>query len=133
MFLLDTNIWLECLLGQAQAKVVSELLDMLTPAEMCLTDFSLHSIGVICSRLRQTDVFIKFVEDVLTDGGVSIVSVPPDELKRVAEIMNQFYLDFDDAYQYVAAELEEVIIISFDKDFEKTDKGRLTPLQVLQR
>ena len=48
MFLLDTNIWLERLLGQGQAEVVAELLDTLAPSDMCMTDFTLHSIGVIC-------------------------------------------------------------------------------------
>ena len=43
-----------------------------------------------------------------------------------------FGLDFDDAYQYVAAELEKAEIVSFDKDFDQTEKGRLTPIQVLK-
>ena len=53
-------------------------------------------------------------------------------MKRLVEIMNRFNLDFDDAYQYVAAEIEKVVIVSFDKDFDKTDQGRLTPMQVIQ-
>ncbi len=119
MFLLDTNIWLERLLGQGQAEVVAELLDTLSPSDMCITDFTLHSIGVICNRLNQRDVFIKFVDDVLIDAGV-------------VEIIDLFRLDFDDAYQYVAAELEKATIVSFDQDFDKTEQRRLTPMQVLK-
>ena len=119
MFLLDTNIWLERLLGQGQAEVVAELLDTLSPSDMCMTDFTLHSIGVICNRLNQRDVFIKFVDDVLIDAGV-------------VEIIDLFRLDFDDAYQYVAAELEKATIVSFDQDFDKTEQRRLTPMQVLK-
>lgn len=132
MFLLDTNIWLERLLGQEQSKIVGELLDNLEPSEIVMTDFSLHSIGVICNRLKQRDVFIKFVEDVLIDSSVRIVNIPPSQMKRLVEIMNRFNLDFDDAYQYVAAEIEKAKIVSFDKDFDKTDQGRLTPMQVIQ-
>jgi predicted nucleic acid-binding protein len=119
VFLLDTNIWLERLLGQGQAEVVAELLDTLSPSDMCMTDFTLHSIGVICNRLNQRDVFIKFVDDVLIDAGV-------------VEIIDLFRLDFDDAYQYVAAELEKATIVSFDQDFDKTEQRRLTPMQVLK-
>ena len=34
MFLLDTNIWLERLLGQEQSKIVGQLLDNLEPSEI---------------------------------------------------------------------------------------------------
>ena len=132
MFLLDTNIWLERLLGQGQAEVVSELLDKLSSSDMCMTDFTLHSIGVICNRLKQRDVFIKFVDDVLIDSDVLLVSIPANKMKRVVEIMDRFGLDFDDAYQYVAAEIKRAIIVSFDKDFDKTEQGRLTPMEVLK-
>ena len=133
MFLLDTNIWLERLLGQRQAEVVAELLDNLSPSDMCTTDFTLHSIGVICNRLKQRDTFVRFVDDVLIDSDVLLVSIPANKMKRVVEIMERFGMDFDDAYQYVAAELEKATIVSFDKDFDKTEQGRLTPMQVLKR
>jgi len=132
VFLLDTNIWLERLLGQGQTEVAAELLDRLSPSDMCMTNFTLHSIGVICNRLKQRDVFIRFVDDVLIDAGVVLVSIPANQMKRVVEIMERFGLDFDDAYQYVAAEIEKATIVSFDKDFDKTDQGRLTPMQVLK-
>lgn len=131
MFLLDTNIWLERLLGQRQADIVGDLLDTLFTSEMCMTDFTLHSIGVICNRLQQRDVFVQFVEDLLIDSDVLVVTVPPKAMKRVVEVMNNFNLDFDDAYQYVAAEREKAIIISFDKDFDKTEQGRWTPIQAI--
>jgi uncharacterized protein len=132
VFLLDTNIWLERLLGQGNAEVVAELLDKLSPSDICMTDFTLHSIGVICNRLKQRDVFVKFVDDVLSDGGVLLVSIPANKMKRVVEIMDRFNLDFDDAYQYDSAEIEKAIIVSFDKDFDKTEQGRLSPTQVLK-
>lgn len=131
MFLLDTNIWLERLLGQRQADIVGELLDTLSTSEMCMTDFTLHSIGVICNRLQQRDVFVQFVEDLLIDSDVFVVTVPPKAMKRVVEVMNNFNLDFDDAYQYVAAEREKAIIISFDKDFDKTEQGHWRPIQAI--
>ena len=38
-----------------------------------------------------------------------------------------FSLDFDDAYQYATAEHFDLAIVSFDADFDRTDRGRLTP------
>lgn len=131
MFLLDTNIWLERLLGQDNSEVVGELLEALETCDICLTDFSLHSIGVICHRLQQVQVFLQFLQAVVIEGEVLVIGVPPQALSRVVEIMDQMRLDFDDAYQYVAAEQHEACIVSFDRDFDKTERGRLTPVQVL--
>lgn len=41
-----------------------------------------------------------------------------------------FHLDFDDAYQYAAAETHNMTLVSFDADFDKTSRGRCTPQQV---
>lgn len=35
----------------------------------------------------------------------------------------QFNLDFDDAYQYVAAQKTNLSLISFDTDFDHTERG----------
>ncbi|MFA6372325.1 MAG: hypothetical protein WCW68_06850 [Methanothrix sp.] len=45
--------------------------------------------------------------------------------------MKSFHLDFDDAYQYVAAERNDLVLVSFDADFDKTDMGRKTPADIL--
>lgn len=131
MYLLDSNIWLERLLGQAQSAVVGQLLDQLPTDQILMTDFTFHSLGVILNRLGQRSVFTLFVQDVLIDGGVALTSLPPTAMQRVVAVMEQFGLDFDDAYQYVAAERENVAIISFDTHFDQTDRGRQTPAQIL--
>ena len=46
--------------------------------------------------------------------------------------MEQFRLDFDDAYQYVAAEWAEAVIVSYDDDFDRTVRRRQTPVDVLR-
>lgn len=132
MYLLDTNIWLERLLNQENSAVVGELLTTLSPTEICMTDFTLHSIGVICDRLKQIEIFQQFVQDVVIDGNVQIVSVPLDTLGDVVKAIDQFNVDFDDAYQLVAARNIPASIVSFDRDFDKTDLGRLTPAQILE-
>jgi predicted nucleic acid-binding protein len=131
VYLLDTNIWLERLLGQAQSVVVGQLLDRLPTEQMLMTDFTLHSLGVILNRLGQRAMFTVFVQDVLIDGGVALTSLPPLAMSQVVAVSDQFGLDFDDAYQYVVAARENVGIVSFDAHFDQTDRGRQTPAQVL--
>jgi len=44
--------------------------------------------------------------------------------------MDEFKLDFDDAYQYIAAEKYDLTIVSFDSDFDRTTRGRKTPSEI---
>ena len=46
-------------------------------------------------------------------------------------ISKKFNLDFDDAYQYVAAEEYNLTLVSFDSDFDRTERGRKTPAEIL--
>jgi len=133
VYLLDTNIWLERLLGQAQSATVGQLLDRLSTDQMLISDFTLHSLGVILNRLGHRAVFPVFVQDVLIDGGVALISLPPTNMAPVVAAMDRFGLDFDDAYQYIVAEREHAAIVSFDGHFDQTDRGRLTPSQVLRQ
>lgn len=131
IYLLDTNIWLERLLGQERSEEVGQMLDTLSSERFLLTDFALHSLGVILGRYKQQATLLVFVQDVLLDSDVVLVSVPPEDISQVIVAMDRFGLDFDDAYQYVAAEREEATIVSFDGHFDKTERGRLTPAEVL--
>ena len=58
--------------------------------------------------------------------------MPFHQLQRVAEACVAHRLDFDDAYQYVAAELHGLKVVSLDADFDRTPNGRLTPAAALQ-
>jgi predicted nucleic acid-binding protein len=46
--------------------------------------------------------------------------------------MEKYSLDFDDAYQYVAAKKMNLTMISFDSDFNKTPEKRVLPGQIIQ-
>ena len=48
-------------------------------------------------------------------------------------ITERFNFDFDDAYQYVIAEKYNLTIISFDTDFDRTERGRKTPAEIIGR
>jgi len=105
MYLLDTNIWLERMLDQAQSKGVGQLLSQVSSGQLLMMDFSLHSIGVILHRLNRQVEFLRFVRDLFVDGAVGLISLEPADMERLVAAIDQFGLDFDDAYQYVAAEM----------------------------
>ena len=132
MFLIDTNIWLERLLDQEDSKEVAHFLDSFTSDQFIITDFSLHSIGVICNRLHKEKKFLQFVEDTLIQGNITLGSLLPADMERVVAVIKKYTLDFDDAYQYVAAEKYGAVLVSFDSDFNKTDLGKKKPSELLK-
>jgi predicted nucleic acid-binding protein len=60
-----------------------------------------------------------------------LVQVGASEMPEVTRVSQEFGLDFDDAYQYVAAEKHDLRLLSFDRDFDATRRGRQTPQEVL--
>ncbi|MBI1878729.1 MAG: PIN domain-containing protein [Chloroflexi bacterium] len=132
MYLVDTNIWLERLLDQTNSEEVRRFLDQIPSDQLLITDFSFHSIGVILNRLGQRVGLLHFVQDVFLDGGVGLVSLEPFEMQRLVEVIEAFNLDFDDAYQYVAAEKYAAVLVSFDNDFNRTPERKMTPAEILE-
>jgi hypothetical protein len=130
MFLVDTNVWLELLLGQQKSGEVHEFLSAWSASELAITDFSLYSIGIILTRLKKDAAFGNFLADTLDEGGVRLLRLDPEGLKGILTARARFGLDFDDAYQYVAAEKYGLALISFDVDFDRTERGRKTPAEV---
>ena len=55
--LIDTNIFLEVLLEQVQANDAQALLATVEAHEFFISDFSLHSIGLLLFRRKQFHVF----------------------------------------------------------------------------
>ncbi|HLG34275.1 MAG TPA: PIN domain-containing protein [Bacteroidia bacterium] len=114
-YLVDTNIFLEVLLNQEKKVKCKKFLND-HAGQICLSDFSLHSVGVILFRYSRTDIFDKFVEDLQHNAG--IVSLPFSEYRRVAEARKKFTLDFDDSYQLCVAKNYDLAIVTMDKDFK---------------
>ncbi len=53
-------------------------------------------------------------------------------MERLVAVIDHFELDFDDAYQYVAAEMYDLELVSFDGDFDRTERGRITPGEIVE-
>lgn len=98
MYLVDTNLRLERLLGRANSDEVGEFLNQLSSNQLCITDFAFHSLCVILTRLKQKAALLDFVQDVFVNGAVTVISLKPEETQDLLAAMNKYQLDFDDAY-----------------------------------
>ena len=116
MYLIDTNVFLEILLGQEKKETAKQFLNS-HQGELFITDFTLHSIGVVLFRLKLPEIFLEFVQDVLPN--VEVVTLPESEYEKVAEFDLKYGLDFDDAYQCAVAVSKGLTIVTMDDDFRK--------------
>ena len=127
---IDTNIFLEIILAQEKARDAKALLSTIGKHYFFTSDFSLHSIGILFFYRKQQDIFQQFVKDMIIDAGMSIISLSVDDMDGVVKTSQEFNLDFDNSYQYVVAEKYDLILVSFDSDFDRTSKGRKTPSEI---
>ncbi len=131
MFLVDTNVWLELLLEQENADEVRQFLGSVESNHLFITDFAFHSIGIVLTELKRIEALLQFVQDTLLDGAVHLIHLKPEDVASIVRVMKNFNIDFDDAYQYIAAEQFGLTIISFDSDFDRTEKGCKTPCKIV--
>ena len=82
-----------------------------------ITDFSLHSIGVILFRYNKKDIFQKFIDDILPN--LKLITLPIKFYGKITKTSKNLKLDFDDAYQYSTAKHYGLKLVTMDKNFEK--------------
>lgn len=116
MFLIDTNVFLEILLTQEKREVCKGFLDK-NIESLYISDFSLHSIGVILFKNNKEGIFQKFLNDIIPRA--NIINLSKESYKDLSDIKKKFELDFDDAYQYKVANDYKLEIVTMDRDFEK--------------
>lgn len=133
MYLIDTNVWLELLLRQERATEVEEFLNGVKGRDIAISEFAADSVGVILTRLGKDELYEDFISDTLEDTAVLRIHLETDDLRKLLQVRKRFRLDFDDAYQYVAAEKHNLTLVSFDADFDRTERGRKTPADVLKQ
>jgi len=131
VYLLDTNIFLELLLEQGNSDSVRALLTSKSPEELSISDLAFHSIGIILYQKNAAHLFSDFIRDLFGDGGIAIISLGSEDMERLEHVSTIFNLDFDDAYQYVIAEKFGLVLVSFDTDFDRTDRKRIIPADIL--
>lgn len=132
-FLIDTNIFLEIILEQEKAEEAKTLLSKTEDHDFFMSDFSLHSIGLLLFFRKQHNIFQQFLKDIVFNAGMIVTSLSANDMERVIASAKKFNLDFDDAYQYVIVEKYGLTMVSFDSDFDRTERGRTTPAVALKK
>ncbi|NJF25658.1 PIN domain-containing protein [Thermococcus sp. Bubb.Bath] len=113
MYLVDTNVFLEILLSQEKKEEAKRFL-IENEGKLSVSDFALHSIGIILFKLKRPEVFREFLNDVLPN--VTLLTLPEGKYEYVVEIHLQSGLDFDDAYQCALARTFNLTIATLDSD-----------------
>lgn len=126
VFLIDSNVFLEALLEQEKSNKAYLFIKEHKPYELFISDFALHSIGIILFKLNEQDLFKTFLANVIYNK-IKVLSTNERELEQVTQCAKEFSLDFDDAYQYTITKQYNLKLVSFDKDFDKTDLKRIEP------
>jgi len=130
-YLVDTNVWLELLLDQEKANVSSEFFDLIPTSQLYISDFTIHSMGVILSRFKKYDILKKVLIDLFVDGHIEQVSLESTDLLTVIDNIQSLKLDFDDSYQFTVASKYNLIIVTFDKDFNAKGIRKKLPEEII--
>jgi len=80
-----------------------------------MSDFALHSIGVILFRYNLEAAFDAFVEEVLPR--VEVFRLPHKDYASLTDIRARLGFDFDDAYQLAVAKAFGMRIVTLDAHF----------------
>ncbi len=126
-YLFDTNIWLERLLDQDKSETVFKLLNTIPLEQIFISDFALHSIGLILSRLKKLEILDKFIKDLFFNGQIEQLSLEPDDFLDIISNIEKHKLDFDDSYQLTIAQKYDLTIVTFDNDFNINGINKQTP------
>ena len=115
MYLVDTNIFLEILLDQKRSSDCKKFLEK-NYDKIFISDFSLHSIGVILFRYKKKEIFKDFIQDILPE--IKILNLPSKAYDIFIETTELPNFDFDDLYQYSVAKYFDLEIVTLDSDFK---------------
>ncbi len=116
MYLIDTNIFFEILLKQDKSELCKSFLEKNIGA-INISDFTLHSIGIILFKQNEELLFLRFISDTLPKA--NLLTLPKDKYEEIIKIKNEFKLDFDDSYQYNICKHFNLKFVTMDQDFKK--------------
>ncbi len=122
--LLDTNILLEVLFKQERSKKSLNILQQIQSGKYLgwILDFSIYSIAIAAKRANiSEEKFEKFLKIITAIENLSILHCPAFYIAQAYTNCEKQKLDFDDALHYTIAKENKMALVSYDKDFKKTD------------
>ena len=131
MYLIDANRILEVLYKRSRWVESYRLLNLIKEGSIkaYILHFTIHGISAI---LGEPDLVAKFISEILSWKGLTIADLSLEEELLASKIAGDIGLDFDDGLQYYFAKSKNIPIVSFDKDFDKTDVKRLEPHDIIK-
>lgn len=129
--LIDSNIIFSLLLEQNDHKETEKLFDLISHLDLRvqILDFALYSMVLNFIRRDHYEEIQQFLATLDSSKNISIYRLRPAEISAALSL--DINLDFDDKLHYYLAKKKNLMLISYDKDFDKTDLPRFTPAQAL--
>ena len=115
MYLIDTNIFLEILLNDSNRNKCEKFLND-NISLLFISDFSLHSIGIILFKKNKPGLYQKFIQDIISH--ITIVTLDLSNFECLWNGRITYNFDFDDAFQYCVAKHQGLTLITQDEDFK---------------
>ena len=132
MFLLDANLWMQLARSRPHAPEVRAFLGAIPSERLFVTDFAVNSIAINFERRDQLKELPAFLDMSSIGTDITILKLDISGIRKAVDTAMNLKLDYDDAYQYVAADLFGLKLVSLDTDFDKTPNGRLTPAAAMK-
>ena len=127
MLLIDTNVFLELMLGRERADECERFLDKVSSGELeaAISKFTVHAVEAL---LNDSNLILAFLRNVQNSLGLSVYETSLEDEIATSMLMDKLKLDFDDALQYyIAKKLGAKAIVSYDKHFDRVDIQRKEP------
>jgi len=129
MYLIDANIVLEVLYKLERWQEAANFLNKVKRGEITayMLHFTIHAISAILGKPAPVS---RFIREITTWRGLGIIETSLEEEFAASENAINIGLDFDDALHYYAAKKRKLTIVSYHKDFDRTDLDRKEPKDV---
>lgn len=129
--LIDSNIVFSLLLEQNDYKETEKLFDAIEhlSLKVQILDFALYSATLKFIGRGNDQEIKQFLKILDSSKNIFIYRPKPSEIYEALSL--KVNLDLDDKLHYYLAKKKNLTLISFDRDFDKTDLKRLTPAQAL--
>ncbi len=133
MYLIDTNIFLEFLLGQERSEECIELFGKVVSGSISanLSRFSLYSIEILLTKNKKIDALEKFLAVINYSKGLKIINTDVGDDRKILEYIKEYNLSFDDALNFHICKSLNLSIISLDRHFDKTPVKRIEPRELI--